>query len=193
VVYWVLVRGASCEELSNAGSGKERVKQGAEQPTDIIVVDDEHLVRWGLANRLQKLGFSVEMYVSAEEALDHLALRGARLVLLDIKLPGMDGMECLRRIREKHHDTTVIMMTGHGSIESSVEAMRTGAYNYVTKPFDFAPLASMVQSVLVGNEAGSAPSPLPDSLPDAEPATPAEPETVDSTPDGALVGSSRYG
>ncbi len=182
----------SCHQCgeSNTGFGGQPVRKSEDPPTDIVVVDDEHLVRWGLANRLRRLGFSVEMFPSAEEALDHLAALGARLVLLDIKLPGMDGMECLRQIREKYYNTTVIMMTGHGSIESSVEAMRTGAHNYVTKPFDFAPLAAMVRSVLLGDcTESTAPTPA-DTAPRANHHAEATADSGAPEFEGDLVGRS---
>jgi len=116
--------------------------------TSVLVVDDEELLRWALVTQLTRSGFSCHGCESAEDALEQMAKEPARLVLLDIRLPGMDGMECLKILREKYADTAVIMMTGHGAIDSAVEAMMAGAYNYLTKPFDYRSVLAMAESLL---------------------------------------------
>jgi DNA-binding NtrC family response regulator len=114
----------------------------------VLVVDDEDLLRWALVTQLTRSGFDCRGCEDAEDALRVMEEKPARLVMLDIRLPGMDGMECLRVLRERFPETTVIMMTGHGAIDSAVEAMRAGAYNYLTKPFDYRSVLSMAESVL---------------------------------------------
>ncbi|HMB71091.1 MAG TPA: sigma-54 dependent transcriptional regulator, partial [bacterium] len=120
----------------------------ARSDDSVLVVDDEDLLRWALVTQLTRSGFECRGCEDAEEALRLLEEKPARLVMLDIRLPGMDGMECLRILRERYPETTVIMMTGHGAIDSAVEAMRAGAYNYLTKPFDYRSVLSMAESIL---------------------------------------------
>lgn len=143
-----------------------------ETKSSILVVDDEHLLQWGLVTRLRKAGYECEGCETAEEALRSMEAKPAGMVLLDLRLPGMDGMECLRELRSRHPDSSVIMMTGHGAIESAVEAMRIGAYNYLTKPFDFRSVLSMAE-VILGSQAESADTAPRSSPKRREPAKPA--------------------
>ncbi|HXV63705.1 MAG TPA: sigma-54 dependent transcriptional regulator [Vicinamibacteria bacterium] len=100
----------------------------------ILVVDDEAGVRTSLRGILEDEGYRVECVATAEAALARLSARRYDLVLLDIWLPNMDGMEALHKIREKDIDTAVIMISGHGTIENAVKAIQLGAYNFVEKP-----------------------------------------------------------
>jgi DNA-binding NtrC family response regulator len=83
---------------------------------------------------LRRLGHEVATAGSGEDALTHLASHEAEIVLLDLRLPGMDGLATLRLIRERYPSVEVIMLTGHGSIDSAIESIREGAFDYVTKP-----------------------------------------------------------
>jgi two-component system response regulator PilR (NtrC family) len=98
-------------------------------------VDDEEIVREVLRDLLTRNGHEVDAVASAEEALEALERRDYPLVLLDFMLPGMGGFEALTRIRERQPDPLVIIITAFGSIENAVQAMRLGAYDYLTKPF----------------------------------------------------------
>jgi DNA-binding NtrC family response regulator len=157
----------------------------------VFVVEDEQLLRWGLVTQLRRAGFEVEGCESAEDALQRMEEKPARVVLLDIRLPGMDGMECLRILREKYPGTAVVMMTGHGAIESAVEAMRLGAYNYLTKPFDSRSVLSMADAILGAAE--SVPAPAPETARERTRTT-VEPEAPPGPPAGYridnLIGSS---
>jgi len=102
----------------------------------ILVVDDEVNIRGALVTLLQKKGHDVRGVGTGEEALEHLAIAAAELVITDLKMPGMGGMEFLRRLKDKWPDTEVVVMTAYGSIDTAVEAMRSGAYDYLTKPID---------------------------------------------------------
>ena len=109
----------------------------------LLVVDDEPLIRWSLAERLRGDGYAVIEAGSAADAIacaDH----GVDLVLLDYKLPDDDGLSVLRRVRDIDPDTLVIMLTAHTSVETVVEAMRAGAFDYATKPFDLDDVAMRV-------------------------------------------------
>lgn len=102
----------------------------------ILVVDDELVVRDSLKEWLEDDGFYVEMAESGTEALDILAKDSFNLMLLDIKMPGMDGVEVLRRAKDLYPELTVVMMTAYATVETAVEAMKIGAHDYVMKPFD---------------------------------------------------------
>ena len=102
----------------------------------ILVVDDEINIRGALVTLLEKKGYQVRGAGTGEEALEQLETATADLVLTDLKMPGMGGMEFLRRLKQKWPDTEVLVMTAYGSIDTAVEAMRCGAYDYLTKPID---------------------------------------------------------
>ena len=101
----------------------------------VLVVDDEPLIRWSLTERLRGDGHEVLEAESAAEALEKAA-SGVDLVLLDYKLPDEDGLSVLRKIREIDPDALVIMLTAHKGVETVVVAMKAGAFDYATKPFD---------------------------------------------------------
>lgn len=102
----------------------------------ILIVDDEINIREALVTLLEKKGYRVRGAASGEEALDKLEIAAADLVLTDLKMPGMGGMAFLHRLKQKWPDTEVLVMTAYGSIDTAVEAMRGGAYDYLTKPID---------------------------------------------------------
>ena len=114
----------------------------------ILIVEDEKLIRWSLRERLQKDGYEASAVETGQAALDHLRDEEVDLVLLDYKLPDIDGMEVLRRAVDLYPDTTVILMTAHSSIHSAVEAIKLGAYDYVNKPFDHGDLVASIQKAL---------------------------------------------
>jgi DNA-binding NtrC family response regulator len=103
---------------------------------NIMVVDDELIVRESLKGWLEKFGYKVETAEDAQEALKLLEEEAYDLLFVDIKMPGMDGIELLKRTKEDHPDVIVVMITAHGSIESAIEAMKEGASDYLMKPFD---------------------------------------------------------
>ncbi|MGC9195472.1 MAG: sigma-54-dependent transcriptional regulator [Syntrophobacteraceae bacterium] len=104
--------------------------------TLLIVDDEEDMVRLLKRALVPELGCEVRTALSGEEALAVLEKESVGLVLLDMKMPGMDGLEVLERIRRDHPWLTVVMMTAHSSIELAVEAIKMGAYDFIAKPFD---------------------------------------------------------
>src|SRR5574341_1216509 len=106
------------------------------QAVHILVVDDEVNIRNALVTMLEKKGYQVRGVGTAEEALEQLEAGGMDLVITDMKMPGIGGMELLRRLKNQWPDTEVVVMTAYGSINAAVEAMRLGAYDYLTKPID---------------------------------------------------------
>ncbi len=113
----------------------------------VLVVDDEPLIRWSLAERLRSDGHVVTEAGTAAEAIDR-AGDGVDLVLLDYKLPDEDGLVVLRRLRDLDMDIVVVMLTAHKGVETVVEAMKAGAYDYATKPFDLDDVAHRVTRAL---------------------------------------------
>ncbi len=114
----------------------------------ILVADDEPGMREGVARALRREGFHV---ISAEDGAAALAtLRKAPVDLLiaDLRMPGLDGLELLRAVRLLAPETEVIVLSGHGTVEEAVEAMKEGAYDFLTKPFDRAPLVRVVRQAL---------------------------------------------
>jgi len=101
---------------------------------NILVVDDEKIARISLAEILKLEGYKVTDAASGQAALDALSKAEFDLMLLDIKMPGMDGLEVMRKASEIAPDTLIILLTAHGSMESAIEALRQGAHDYLIKP-----------------------------------------------------------
>ncbi len=103
----------------------------------ILVVDDEYLIRWTLQQNLTKEGYEVLLAETGEEALEKVEGEAPDLMLLDIKLPGMDGYEVLEKALRIDQSLIPIMITAYEDVESVVKVMKLGAFDYITKPFDF--------------------------------------------------------
>jgi len=118
----------------------------------ILVVDDEHLIRWSLEQNLKKQGYEVLTAGSGEDALRILREEIPDLMLLDIQLPGINGMEVLEKVKELDEEIIVIMVTALGVLETAVKAMRMGAYDYINKPFNLDELAIIIKKALETGE-----------------------------------------
>jgi DNA-binding NtrC family response regulator len=112
---------------------------------ELLVVDDDPEFRDTLVRRFERSGFSVRGAASGEEALALAARRNFDVAVFDVMMPGMSGLELLEKFRTQFPDCQVIMLTGQGTIESAVEAMRLGAYNYLTKPFPLRDLEVQIE------------------------------------------------
>jgi len=119
-----------------------------EAPERILVVDDEENMVHFLTKFLRAEGFEVEGAGTGEAALERLRTAPFELVLTDLKLPDADGIEILKAARELHAETVVVLITAYGTIESAIEAMRAGAYDYVTKPFRASEILQVVNKAL---------------------------------------------
>ena len=102
----------------------------------ILLVDDEKKMVNYLSERLLIKGFDITVAYSGKEALEYISEKDFDVVLLDVLMPEMDGIETLREIKKMKPMTEVIMLTGHASVEAGVEGMKAGAFNYIMKPFD---------------------------------------------------------
>jgi len=103
-----------------------------------MLVDDEVGFLDAMQRRLSKRGIDVVTASGGQEALDLLEESGTRVevIVLDVKMPGIDGLETLRRIKQSHPVKEVIMLTGHGTVDSAIEGMKLGAFDYLIKPCD---------------------------------------------------------
>jgi DNA-binding NtrC family response regulator len=112
----------------------------------ILVIDDELSVRDSLYNWFREEGYMVDVAASAKECLTKLADQEWDIFLIDIKMPGIDGLELQRRIKKIYPESTIIIMTAYASIESAVEALKQGAYDYISKPFDPDDLSHLIRN-----------------------------------------------
>ena len=121
-------------------------------PIEILLVDDEPDFVEMLSLRLVESGHRVESAFSGREALERLNVDDPEgfppfdVIILDIKMPGMDGIETLRQIKSKHPVIEVILLTGHGAVDSAVEGLKAGAFDYLLKPADYAELLSKLEA-----------------------------------------------
>lgn len=114
---------------------------------NLLIVDDERAIREVCRDVAQSMGFNAHVADSAEHAYRMLDPHGIDVVLLDLKLPGTTGIEALRQIHERRPDAVVIVVTGFGTVHSAVQAMKGGAYDYVTKPFSMEELKLLLDRV----------------------------------------------
>lgn len=114
----------------------------------VLLIDDEEELRHSSAQALELAGFRVETFASAEHALEFIGFSFPGVVISDIRMPGMDGMTFLQRIREIDVEVPVILVTGHGDVQLAVRAMREGAYDFVEKPFTAQMLAGTIRRAL---------------------------------------------
>src|SRR6267154_1507368 len=110
----------------------------------VLVVDDEQSLRKVLAATLQREGYEVQVASDGEEALVALDRDGADVVVTDLVMPKMDGLSLLRKVVISHPDVPVIVVTAHGRVDSAVEAMKAGAFDFVTKPFEHGELKAII-------------------------------------------------
>jgi len=115
-------------------------------PFAVLVVDDEKDFVEMFSLRLKEVGESVRGVYSGEECVEALAKTDFDVVILDIKMPGMDGIETLRAIKRLFPLVEVILLTGHGAVDTAVEGMKLGAFDYVNKPADFEDLLTKLEA-----------------------------------------------
>src|SRR3989338_7283092 len=114
----------------------------------ILVVDDDPLIRGSLYEMLRGQHYDVEMASDGSEAMDHLKRRPFQLVITDWKMPQVDGLSLLSHIKTAHPDVNVILITGFANINSAVEAIRQGAFDYLTKPIQPEELEETIKRAL---------------------------------------------
>ena len=119
-----------------------------EEKSTVLIVDDEESIRSILSRKLEFDGYNCEVAADGEEALHKTSMKSFDLVLLDVNMPGLSGMEVLRRLTADHPDICVIMLTAMADTKMHIQALRLGAYDYVTKPFDLDDLSTRVKKAI---------------------------------------------
>ena len=116
----------------------------------ILIVDDEENTRIGLSKLLTQEGFEVGSAANGNEALDYLGHKKVNLIISDINMPDMNGLAFLRELSRRYPSTNVIMITAYGGVESYLEAMNLGAYEYLHKPIRLEELRSVMKKIFNG-------------------------------------------
>ena len=116
----------------------------------VLVVDDEDIVRDSLASWLEEDGYEVDTASDGQTALGMLQKRSYAVVLEDLKMPSMDGLKLLARVRSLRPEAAVILMTAYATVDTAVQAIKEGAYDYLVKPFDPEKLSQMVAHLTRG-------------------------------------------
>ncbi|MRR53622.1 MAG: sigma-54-dependent Fis family transcriptional regulator [Deltaproteobacteria bacterium] len=132
----------------------------------ILVADDEESMRWVLSKALKRKGFSVDLAKDGDEALRMIQSSHYDMAILDIKMPGLSGLELLDQIREIKKELLVVIMTAEASMKNAVEAMKRGAYDYITKPFDLDVIDAIIEKIDKAREMTSQVSLLKEELKD---------------------------
>lgn len=121
-------------------------------PAQVLIVDDEEAIRASLEELLVRDGHRMAAADSGERALELIARQQFDLILLDLRMPGIGGLEVLVAVREQALDTAVIVLTGYGSMDTAIEALRQGAHDYLLKPCDATTLRESVRTALLKRE-----------------------------------------
>ena len=132
----------------------------------ILVADDEESMRWVLSKALRKKGYTVDLAADGNEALRQVREQSYDLAIVDIKMPGMSGLDFLDKARELRPDLLVVVMTAEASMKNAVEAMKRGAYDYITKPFDLEVVDAIIEKVSRARDVSSQVSLLKQELKD---------------------------
>jgi len=114
----------------------------------VLIVDDEKNIRLTLFHTLESLELEIETAMNGEEALSKMKEKLYNIILLDLKMPGMDGMEVLRQVRRIYPNIRVIIISAHGTVESAVEALKLGAVDFIEKPFVPKEIRELVSKVI---------------------------------------------
>jgi two-component system, NtrC family, response regulator AtoC len=117
------------------------------KPLKVLVIDDEQLIRWSFDKQLSSRGYKVFSAADGEEGLKLFELNEPEIVFIDNRLPNIQGLEVIPRIKSMREDTHIIFMTAYGSIETAVKAMKLGASDYINKPFSFQEIFTALDSV----------------------------------------------
>ena len=117
----------------------------------VLLVDDEKELIDSMAERLSTRGFTVHAAYDGLSAIDHVEKNPVDAVVLDLQMPGIDGLETLRRIKKHNSEIKVIMLTGHGTLETALEGQKEGAEEYLIKPCDLIHLSQMIKALVEGS------------------------------------------
>ena len=127
---------------------KNQMRESREQDAIIAIVDDDPSVRRGLERLIRSAGWKAETFASAQEFLARPGAEAASCLVLDLQLPGLSGLDLQKRMAEVRLEIPIVFLTGHGDISASVQAMRAGAVEFLTKPFDDEQLLHAIQEAI---------------------------------------------
>ena len=134
--------------MSTSTHGYVNTRPDGVMSNTVLIVDDERGIRQSLKGVLEDEGFEVETVASGEECLKLLAQRLFSCILLDIWLPGMDGLETFERLKASYPAISIIMISGHGNIETAVRATKLGAFDFIEKPLQLEKTVLAVRNAL---------------------------------------------
>ena len=115
------------------------------KPTKILIVDDEVVFANNISKLISKRGFDVKTVYSGDQALQAVNEEDFDVVILDLKMPGLNGLETLKRIKENKSQVEVIILTGHGAMDSGIDGIQLGAFDFIMKPVRFEDLYEKVR------------------------------------------------
>ncbi|SHF40631.1 two-component system, NtrC family, nitrogen regulation response regulator GlnG [Modicisalibacter ilicicola DSM 19980] len=130
----------------------------------VVIVDDDHAIRWVLERALVQPDIEIQSFERADHALETLLNHPPDVLLTDIRMPGLDGLDLMARIREAHPDLPVIVMTAHSDLDSAVASYQGGAFEYLPKPFDVDEALALVRRAIAHARERRAPAAMPDRL-----------------------------
>jgi two-component system nitrogen regulation response regulator GlnG len=133
-----------------------------EKNQKILIVDDEENIRWVFKKALEKKNFRVDTAVSGEEALEKIQNNDYLMVFTDIFMEGMTGLELLERVKETGQDLRVVVMTAQDTMNNTIEAMRKGAHDYISKPFDFEEIYALIDKAVISQSIEAPPQAVPE-------------------------------
>ena len=120
----------------------------SKKSTRILLIDDEEIVRESLSGWLEKDGYTIGTASDGLEGLKAMDEASWSILLVDLKMPGIDGLEVLRRVKAKNPETAVVIMTAYATVDTAVNAMKLGAFDYIVKPFDPEEVSLMVEKIV---------------------------------------------
>ena len=133
----------------------------AQPPPKVWIIDDDQSIRWVLEKTLQRAGIPARPFADASQALDALAEDPPAVALTDIRMPGMDGLSLLERLHDARPGLPVLVMTAYSDLDSAVSSYRSGAFEYLPKPFDIDEALAAVRRALAQSEPAEAAAPTP--------------------------------
>jgi DNA-binding NtrC family response regulator len=136
------------QDVARVNTDRSRRQLHARMTERILVVDDEKLIRWSLRKNLVRSGYQVLEAENGDQALEVLDTEGADLMLLDVRMPGKNGLEVLEHVKRHYPEIAVVLMTAYSSVEGAVDAMKQGAFDYLVKPFNHDEVLLVTQKAL---------------------------------------------
>src|SRR6185437_5576960 len=143
--------------MSQAAVERSQLTNNVSKTDLVVIVDDDELVRQALESLVKAAGFTTEVFGSAEDFLDSIPMNRTTCLILDVRLPGMSGIELQRRLRAKHSGIPIIFVTAHGDASARDRAMEAGATSFLNKPVRRQTLLDAIDAALERGQPGESP------------------------------------